>query len=153
MGGREKGFTLIEVLAALVLMGLVVSIAAQTLTLQTRIFARGNSQIETQQSARAAAGLLDREIRQAKTVALTGPGILKVTRSNNQSVYFYVADKDYNGVKDLYQETDGVPNPVASYVEQVDFADMGAGRWDVVITARQNGVENQWKLTIKRRAD
>ena len=153
MGQSAKGFTLIEVLAALVIMGLVISTAAQTLTLQTKIAARGSSQIETQQAARAAATLLDREIRQAKTVVLAGPGVLKVTRSNNQAVYFYVADKDYNGVKDLYQETDGIPNPVSSYVEQVDFADMGSGRWGVTITARQNGVENQWKLEIKQRAD
>ena len=153
MSQSEKGFSLIEVLAALVIMGLVISVAAQTLTLQTKTAARGRSRIETQQAARTAATLLDREIRQAKTLSLAGPGVLKVTRSNNQTVFFYVADKDYNGVKDLYQETDGIANPAASYVEQLDFVDMGSGRWDVMITARQNGVENQWKLAVKQRAD
>lgn len=150
---KEKGFTLIEVLAALLIMGLVVGTAAQTLTWQAKIAAQGNREIETHHASRTAMSFMEREVRQARVVTLHKPGVLKIIRHNNQMVYFYVADKDGNGIKDLYLETDGVPNPVVSFVEEVSFVEKSRGEWEISVTARQDGVENSWTVTVKQRAN
>ncbi len=153
MGKSERGFTLAEVLAALAIMGMVISLAAQTMIWESRINTRGQMQIETHQAVRASMTVIEREIRQAKSVSLLSPGKLHITRSNNQTVYLYVDDKDFNGIRDLYMETDGIPNPVASYVEEVDFLQQAPGKWEVLIVARQGGVENRWQLTVKQRVN
>jgi len=150
---REKGFSLIEVLAGLAIMGLILGTAAQTLTWQSRIAVKGKLQIETSQAARTALSLIEKEVRQARSISSPRPGTLSITRTNNQIVGFYVDDKDFNGVKDLYQETDGVPTPAVSFIEEVSYLELNPGQWEITVLAREGGVENQCSLTVKRRAE
>ena len=148
---EESGFTLVEVLSALVIMCLVVSVALQLLAWQAIVTSRAQANIETDQGLRIASMVIEKEIRLAKSTSLASEGNLLVVRTNNQRVKLYVADKDYNGILDLYQETDGVPTPVASCVEKVDYVEAGPGRWDVSMIARQKGVENRCMFTVNQR--
>lgn len=147
----EAGFTLIEVLAALAIMGIVVTLAVDALGWQTKLTKQYQARIETQQALRASMLVVEKEIRQAKSLNLLNQGEISIVRSNNQVVKFYVADKDFNGIKDLYMETDSIPNPVASNIEELAFNDKGLGKWEIHMVARQGGVEQKWVLTIRQR--
>ncbi|HEX3014936.1 MAG TPA: prepilin-type N-terminal cleavage/methylation domain-containing protein [Desulfobacteria bacterium] len=153
MTGKQKGFTLVEVLAAMTIMLIVVGSAVQMLGWQTRLMTQTRRQVDTLQSVRAAGTLIEREIRAAKSVSAPNPGTLQIVQNDDEIVYFYVADKDYNGVKDVYRETKNVPAPIASFIDNVNFSQVSAGEWEVTIFANENGVENTWQMIVAKRAE
>lgn len=148
----ERGFTLIEMLSALVIMGIVFSMAVQVMSTQSRVYAGDVRRVETEQAARTAMNFIEREIRQAKAVTSLQPGVLLITRNNNDQIKFFVADKDYNGIKDLYLQKNGTSNPVVSYIEDVSFHEQQRGTWQVVVSARQGEVVDKWQLIIRQRS-
>ncbi|MDA8441201.1 MAG: type II secretion system protein [Peptococcaceae bacterium] len=150
---REGGFSLVEVLAAIAIFGLVLNLAAQTMLWHERTAVREYQQLETQQALRVAAMLLEREVRLAKAVAIDTSGVLTVTTPNNKQVKYYVADKDYNGIKDLYAETNGIPSPVASYIDTAQFIALRQNVWQINLKATDGEVSDAWKLIVQTRVD
>ena len=62
---RESGFTLIELLIASALIAIVMMFTMQTFTVNNRTYVKIDSVVDTQQSARAIASLLERDLRHA----------------------------------------------------------------------------------------
>ncbi len=152
MSERDAGFTLVEVLAALVIMGLAVTLAANILNWQVRLAKHQGEEIETQQAVKTAMLYLEREIRCAQSVSLPAGGVLKIVRNNGQNLLFYVDDKDNNAIKDLYREIDGVATPLVSRVVEVRFVEQLPGTWEISLLAQQGGEEYRCQFVARKRS-
>jgi prepilin-type N-terminal cleavage/methylation domain-containing protein len=149
---KQAGFTLVEVLAALVIMGMALSLAGNTLIWQLKLSKKGSEKIETQQALKTAMLYIEREIRTAKSVSLQSQGSIKIIRNTGQTLMFYVDDKDNNGMQDIYQQIDGTPTPLVSYVIEVRFAEQSPGCWEIFLKAKQGEGESQCSFVVKKRA-
>lgn len=97
MTQARDGFTLVELLVALVLFGLVGTSIYQVLVTNQRLYLRQTETVSTNQAARAAASVLPGEIRELSATDVLGSDVLTATATGFryralQNVYFACAD-------------------------------------------------------------
>ena len=90
---RREGFTLIELLVVTAVMGIAVIYMFETITAGNRAYTVLDQVAETQQSMRAVADLLERDIRHAGMMVPQGAAVCGVDNTTDPDV-FYVSDAE-----------------------------------------------------------
>lgn len=150
---NEAGFSLAEVLAALAIIGIILSFALPLFTDQWRITREIKDRMEAHFAVLNAGRTVSDAIRQAQTVEWDNSGVLRILPVNEtiRKDYYYIADKDYDGIKDLYIEHYGVPNPISSRIIAWNCAKGEAGLWTITLQAQVGRQTVKWTGTIRQR--
>ncbi|WP_434511825.1 type II secretion system protein [Desulfitobacterium sp. AusDCA] len=150
---NEAGYTLAEVLTALVIIGIILSFALPLYTDQWRIAREVTDRMEAHFAVLNAGRTVSDAIRQAKTVEWDNSGTLRILPVNQgiRQDYYYIADKDYDGIKDLYIEHYGVPNPISSRIIAWNCAKGEAGLWTITLRAQVGRQTVNWTGMIRQR--
>ena len=90
---RREGFTLIELLVVVAVMGIAVIYMFETLTAGNRAYTVLDQVAETQQSMRAVADLIERDIRHAGMMVPQGAAVCGVDNTTDPDV-LYVSDAE-----------------------------------------------------------
>ncbi|AHF07423.1 PilW family protein [Desulfitobacterium metallireducens] len=150
---REGGFTLVEVLVSLTVIGIILAFSLRLFTDQWRVTQEVKDRMEAHFAVLNAGRTVLDAIRGAQTVEWDNKGNLRVLpwgQGASQDAY-YLADKDYDGIKDLYIEHIGVANPVASRVISWNCTKGEAGLWTVTLQAQVGHQTVNWKGTSRQR--
>lgn len=151
---EAKGFSLLEVLLALTIGGVLLASTLPLFTGVWRSYLEDKRRLELQYSLVAAGRTVADAVRTAKTVERQSAGRIKVVYWDNDGQlmtdYYYVADKDYDGIKDLYREH-VVPNPVASRISTLACDEVEPGLWQIRLEAAWGGQTRKWEIMIRRR--
>ncbi|MDR3289319.1 MAG: type II secretion system GspH family protein [Peptococcaceae bacterium] len=150
---RDKGFTLLEVLAALMISGILFSVAARILVQQWRQAGGLKDRLEINYSMCVAEKAVEDAIRSARSVQWAGNRleIVPWKGANPGTDAYYLADKDGDGVKDIYCEHSGVPNPLASYLTEFSCMEVKSGFWRISLRADKGGQTAQWENLMRQR--
>ncbi|MHB1653763.1 MAG: prepilin-type N-terminal cleavage/methylation domain-containing protein [Desulfitobacteriaceae bacterium] len=150
-----EGFTLLEVLLALVISGVFLTLSLRLLTDQWRGSLEAKRHLELQYSVLSGGRVVVDAVRTAKSVVRIGPGVLKVVSwADNGTLYtdlYYIGDKDYDGIKDLYCEHLNVPNPVATRVTGFVCEEEEPGLWRISLEANWGGQKVSWETLVHGR--
>lgn len=157
--GRDKGkgFTLLEVMLALVIFGIILTVALQLTIGEWRGAKSLKGRLEVQYSVLTAGKTVSDAIRSAQSVQWAAPAVLKVLPWPDEGTtevttdLYYVDDKDRDGVKDLYCEHRKVPNPVASRITFWQATEVEPGLWEIMIKAGSGEQEAVWRGMIRQR--
>lgn len=151
----EAGFTLLEVLAALIINGILLVSLLPVLTGVWRGYYEDKHRLELQYSLVDAGRTVTDAIRTAKTVESLSSGKLKVETWDHfgqlTTDYYYVDDRDYDGIKDLYRDH-VVPSPVASRITRFACEEVEPGLWQISLEADWGGQKRVWNSTVYRRS-
>lgn len=150
----QSAFTLMEVLFALIISGIFLSLALRLLTTQWRSAIETKRQMELQYCVMVGGRTVVDAIRSAKRVEMND-GVLKVEAWDAKGVIYkdsyYIADKDYDGIKDLYCEHENVPNPVVSRINNFSCEEAEPGLWYVRLQAVWGKQKATWETAVHRR--
>ncbi len=152
---KDQGFTLLEVLLALLISCSLLVLSLRLLTDQWRGAKEIKDRQEIQYALLTAGETISAAIRSAQKVQSTKPGVLEVLPWPEAGYFkadlYYIADKDYDGIPDLYCEHLNVPNPVASRITALSCTEVEPGLWQVTVQARMNQQQATWQRLIRRR--
>jgi len=153
-----RGFTLLEVLFALVISGILLMISLRLITDQWRVARQLKNHLEAQYSVMTAGKVVSDAIRMAKTVEwVEGSEVLKVLPMPDDANLvptldsYLINDLDRDGTKDLYWRHLNVPQPLASYISIWKCAEVEPGLWEVSLEANVDGQSATWRGVIRRR--
>lgn len=153
MKKSTAGMTLLEVLFALLISGIFLSTALYFLVGQWRAAKDLKDRLEVQYALVSAGKTVSDAIRTAQGIRWVEPGILKV--SPPETVFtpdrYYLDDKDFDGIIDLYCEHLNVPNPVASRITAWECKEVEPGLWQVRLQASQGSQQVEWEGLIRQR--
>ncbi|HVJ48893.1 type II secretion system protein [Desulfitobacterium sp.] len=150
---KDWGFSLTEVLVALVVIGIILTFSLRLFTEQWRLTREVKDQMEAHFAVLNAGRTVLDDIRAAQTVDWDNNGVLRIlpwTQGASHDFY-YIADKDYDGVKDLYLEHKGVPNPVTSRIISWKCTKGEAGLWTVTLQAQVGQQTVNWTGKSRQR--
>ncbi|MFZ3371665.1 MAG: prepilin-type N-terminal cleavage/methylation domain-containing protein [Desulfitobacteriaceae bacterium] len=152
---ENKGFTLLEVLFALLISGSLLVLSLRLLTDQWRAAKEIKDRQEIQYALLTAGETITTAIRSAQTVQSPKPGVLEILPWSEAGYFkadlYYIADKDYDGIPDLYCEHLGVPNPVANRITSLLCTEVEPSLWQITFQARMNQQQTTWQGLIRRR--
>jgi len=154
----DDGLTLLEVLLALVISGILLMISMRLLTDQWRGARALKNHLEVHYSVMTAGKTVSDAIRMAKTVEwVNGSGTLKVLPMPDDinpvptlDAYF-IDDLDRDGIKDLYWKHMGSSQPLASYISKWGCKELNSGLWEVFLEASLEGQSVEWRGAVRRR--
>lgn len=150
---RDWGFTLVEVLVSLTVIGIILAFSLRLFADQWRITQEVKDRMEAHFAVLNAGRTVLDDIRGAKTVVWDNKGTLNILpwgKGASQEIY-YIADKDSDGIKDLYLEHKGVPNPVASRMISWNCTKGEAGLWTVTLQAQVGRQTVNWEGVSRQR--
>jgi len=153
---NDRGFTLLEVVIAMVLMGMVLLVGSQLIFSGIKSWIHGEEQIDVVQNMRAAMDYMTRDIRTAGEVKTANTSNIKIT----------IPKADFSTVGVIYQfdpidkeverkEGTAAPQPVASRISNLTFTYTGDPIRFVSITLtgmRNDGQEITMKSMVSLRA-
>jgi len=149
------GFTLWEVLLALVLTGIVLSLTLRLISAEWRVSREVKNQLEVQYASLVAGQAVTSAIRSAQTVEWAAPAVLRILPWPESGTFttdlYYVADKDRDGIADLYREHLNVPGPLASYITGFSCTEVEPGLWQVFIQAQIGTQQATWQGKVRQR--
>ena len=152
---RIQGFTLLEVLLALLISSILLSLCLRLLTDQWRGAQEIKDRLEIQYALLTSGETVSNAIRSAQTIQWTNPGVLKILPWPDTGYYtydlYYIADKEHDGIPDLYCEHQNVPNPVASRITALICTEVEPGLWQVTVQASLNRQQATWQSLIRQR--
>ena len=157
VGRVDGGFTLLETLAALLISGIFLSFSLHLFTGLWRGQLEEKRHLEVQYSVMNSGRFVADAIRCAERVEFS-EGVLTVVswdelHGSLGTDRYYIADKDWDGIKDLYREHYGEPDPVASRISGFACREVAARVWKVELTARWGEEEALWSTLVYRRTD
>lgn len=154
----ERGFTLLEVLFALLISGIFLMTALRFLTDQWRGAHTLKNHLEAHYAVMTAGKTVSDEIRRAKTVEwVKDTAVLKVLPMPDEANLvptldsYFIDDLDRDGTKDLYWKHLSVAQPVASYISRWECKEGEPGLWDVFLEANVDGQIVTWRGVVRRR--
>ena len=105
--GNDRGITLIELMVAMAVAGIVLMAIYSAYHTQSTIYATQSVELNMQQNVRGALYLLEREIRMAgyDQTSAGGFGITSVSDVNGNSAITFTSDLDDDGVLDANETT------------------------------------------------
>ncbi|MGQ9755742.1 MAG: PilW family protein [Desulfotomaculales bacterium] len=124
MRGRvgERGFTLVEVVVALLIFSLVVGAALAVYQQAMLSWHREEARVDVQENLRIGLDRMSRELRAAVALYEANNNSVRFKSADGKTVqYYHRAD-----LEQLMREVDGGHNPVASYVTALRLAYYGA---------------------------
>lgn len=123
MTEKDKGFSLLEVVIAMTLLGIVLLAGSQFLFSGLKSWIHGEEQIDVVQNLRAGMDLMTREIRAASKVKTAGNSYIVVTLIKADSSTVEVRYRHDNAGQELEREegNDGF-QPVSSRVSGLTFS-------------------------------
>ncbi|WP_242966807.1 prepilin-type N-terminal cleavage/methylation domain-containing protein [Desulfosporosinus sp. FKA] len=137
---KEDGFTLLEVLSGLLIAGIILITALNLLEGMWKGSRTLKGQLEAQYALMTAGRTVSDEIRRAKTVQWDEDAcelkVLPPIEEENPSQIadsYFVADLDYDGIKDLYWKHMGVPQPIASFMTGWESVEVEPGLWEIIL--------------------
>lgn len=151
---RERGFSLLEVLLCLVVSGVMAGLILKLYAEQYRLSSEVLVRAELRYSLLKAGQVLTKAVREGDSVEWVNDSVLVVRhRQSGQPVtdYFYLADKDFDGIIDLYRERLGVPNPVAGRLSAMSCCQVGNGLWEIRLSAVQGNTVVLWEKKVRQR--
>lgn len=154
-GNTDQGFTLLEVLAALMIVSVFLGVVLGLITEQWRSYQVLMDKMEAHYSAMVAGRMVSDAIRgaeHAQWVFKGGKWVLEVTPSGeNFTDGYYIEDKHRTGVKDFYREHLKTPNPYVTGIEDWECVKGEAGLWSISIVGRVGEQEVTYVTKIKAR--
>ncbi|HUS88198.1 MAG TPA: type II secretion system protein [Desulfosporosinus sp.] len=154
----ERGFTLLEVLFALVISGILLMTSMRLMTDQWRGARALKNHLEAHYSVMTAGKTVSDAIRMAKTVEwVKDSGVLRVLPMPDDANpvptldSYFIDDLDRDGTKDLYWRHLGVSQPLASYIAKWECTEVEPGLWEVFLEASVDGQSATWRGVIWRR--
>ena len=154
----ERGFTLLEVLFALLISGIFLMIAMGFLTDQWRGTRTLKNHLEAQYAVMTAGKTVSDAIRMAKTVEwVNDSGILKVLPMSEDGNLtptldtYFSADLDFDGTNNLYWKHLWIAEPLASFITRWECAEVEPGLWEVFLQANVNGQIVTWRNVTRQR--
>lgn len=154
----ERGFTLLEVLFALVISGILLMTSMRLMTEQWRGAHALKNHLEAHYSVMTAGKTVSDAIRMAKTVEwVKESGVLRVLPMPDDTNLvptldsYFMDDLDRDGTKDLYWKHLNVSQPLASYISIWKCTEVGPGLWEVFLEASVDGQSATWRGVIGRR--
>jgi len=137
---NDFGVTLIEVLISLVIIGVIASVVLSFYLGQYRLNQNIISETELDYSLVRAGQVLAAAIRSAEGIRWDGKNLEITYCYNGEKItdIFYLADKDKNGIQDLYREHLTVPNPVASGLTVFKVKELKKGFWQISLEAEDS---------------
>ena len=151
---QAGGFTLLEVLLAALIAGIFLAVALRLLTEQWKWAERSKQFSELQYSVVTAGRTLVNAVRSARSVRSSAPAVLEVLPwpESGSSAWdsYYVADKDFDGIKDLYWEHLNVPNPLTSRITGLTCVEIQPGLWQITLQATWGDQAINWSATVRQ---
>ena len=158
---RQKGFTLLEVLLALILIGILLAMGLGTtlqlqnesetlqnrLELQYSLFNGGQTLVKAMSSAQQ----IEWQSGTQTLKILPWPTDSSIILQEKDKDLFYIADKDRNGVTDLYREHLKAPNPIASRITRLECEEVSPGLWRLKLTAQWGRETLTWETLVYQR--
>lgn len=155
---KEDGFTLLEVLLALVISGILLMTSMRLMTDQWRGARALKNHLEAHYSVMTAGNTVANAIRMAKTVEwMKDFGVLKVLPMPNDAYpvptqdSYYIDDADKDGIIDIYWKHIGSPQPLASYISKWECTEVEPGLWEVFLEASVDGQIVTWRSITRQR--
>ena len=155
----EYGLTLLEVLVALVISGIVLMISMRLMTDQWRGARALKNHLEAHYSVMTAGETVSDAIRMATTVEwVDDSGVLKVLAMSEDADpvptidSYFIGDLDGDKVKDLYWKHLGSSQPLASYLSKWECTEEEPELWEIFLQASVDGHVVSWRSVIRQRA-
>jgi hypothetical protein len=149
----EDGMTLLEVLLSLVMTGIIIGMVLTLYMNHYRLIKELMIESEMDYSLFRGGQVLAATVSAGQEVEWKDE-ILCVTRIQDEKPVvdlFYLADKDNNGVQDLYREHLSVPNPIASGLTDLKCVEIDKGLWEIRLEARLGDIKINWKRSVRQR--
>ena len=116
---NKKGFSLIELMAVVVILGLMVLGLVTFFTGGARSWISGQSQLEAQRNARQAMDIMVREIREGKSYSSTTSSVtVDIPALGSSSAYSVTYEKI---ARIIYREVNSVSSPLINNVITLSF--------------------------------
>jgi prepilin-type N-terminal cleavage/methylation domain len=154
----ELGFTLLEVLAALLITGIFMMTAQRLLVDQWRGSLTLKSHLEAHYAVVTAGQTISREIRSAQTVEWNEDTqkllILPLSADTNLLPTldsYFIDDLDKDGINDLYWKHMGISEPIASNILSWECVEVESGLWNVFLEASVRGQNVSWRSFVRQR--
>lgn len=142
-GTAEKGFTLVELVAALVVVGLLFSAVGAAYAVSQRAVVNAVASGDLEQYALFAVSYIEREVRLSRRLLYVQPRELAlVNQSGNKIIFRLQGDTLYRVFYN--RESDSFPltsNPVTSYVSELRFENTGSNNVRIYLSLTANGVQ------------
>ncbi|NLI91855.1 MAG: type II secretion system protein [Peptococcaceae bacterium] len=150
---KDCGMTLLEVLLSLVITGIIVSIILPLYTNQYRLSKEIACKAETDFTLLRAGQVLTSAVQEGIHVEWKGEKLFVTFQQSGKTIVdsFYLADKDRDGILDLYREHLGVPNPVVSGLKGFNCSVISDKLWRISLLAVQEGKEVSWERKVRQR--
>jgi len=128
---NQKGFSLIEMMVVVVILGLIVLGLVTFFTGGTKSWVAGQSQLEAQRNARQAMDIMVREIREGNTFAI-GAGNESVTISYLSSFVKDPVTYKLSGTV-IEREVNSVSSPLINNVKTVSFTYTDSSKVHIIL--------------------
>ena len=128
---KQKGFSLIEMMVVVVILGLIVLGLVTFFTGGVRSWISGQSQLEAQRNARQAMDIMVREIREGNSFVIGGSND-SVTISYLSSFVKDPVTYKLSGIV-IEREVNSVPSPLINNVETLSFASTDSSKVHVIL--------------------
>lgn len=150
---KDIGLTLLEVLISLIITSIIVGTALLFFTSHYRLIQGIRIDCDLGYSLLRSGQVLSSVISSANEVTWTGKNLGVSYEYEGQLITdtYYLADKDYNGILDLYREHMNVPNPIAAGLTGFTCTELSKGVWQVKLRAADKGKEVCWERIIRQR--
>ncbi|HHV63646.1 MAG TPA: prepilin-type cleavage/methylation domain-containing protein [Peptococcaceae bacterium] len=150
---KDFGLTLLEVLLSLVLTGVIAGIVLLFFINHYQLANELKLKSEREYALLRAGQVLASAVQGAERITWNN-GVLTVSyRQEEQMIEdkYYLADKDWNGILDLYREHLTVPNPVASGLNAFNCFELQKGLWRISLQAGEGKEAVYWERIIKQK--
>lgn len=151
----DQGFTLLEVLAALLISGILLSIATKMMFMHWRQANELNDLLDLNYALCSAEKVIEDAIRTARSVQWEGSRLQVISwdKPADPADSYYVADLDANGVPDLYYKIRSAnpPLPLISYISEFSCAETEPGLWRIVLSAQKGRQNLRWVIWTRQR--
>ena len=157
---QEHGLTLLEVVASLMIFSIILITGLRLLHYFQEKKDDLKKYAELEYSLTVGGQAVTKAIRQSQQVEWLTNDRLRVKPgpvnpgqiiSNQERDLYYIADKDSDGIPDLYCEHFSVANPIASRVSSLKCSEVEEGLWQVKLTGRWGEKTIEWETWVRQR--